>query len=147
MANNKFRVIIPENADSFITLCDGIIEKEDALAPNGILTPAELLELKAQRLAAFNANKEAKAAEKLAEEKTKARDLILGKADGQGVNTPGTAMFYVTKLRDKVLADNKTNPKVLGEWSFVVDDSPKKKKKTSNNQPVPPIPPIPPVGP
>ncbi len=33
MANNQFRVVIPKNADEFITLCDDIIQKEDSLAP------------------------------------------------------------------------------------------------------------------
>jgi hypothetical protein len=128
MANNQFRVVIPTNADAFITLCDEIIEKEEELAPNGILSAAELQELKDLRTDAAKANKEAKQLEKQAEDKTKARDLCLGKANGQGVATPGTALFFVTKLRDKALADNKTNPKAIGEWGFVVDDSPKKKK-------------------
>ncbi len=95
----------------------------------GTLKPGELQKLKDLRNTAFKANKEAKDLEKLAEEKTKTRDLNLGKADGQGVATPDTAMFFVTKLRDIVLAENKTNPKVLGEWGFVVDNSPKAKKK------------------
>lgn len=125
MPNNKFRVVIPDNADEFLILIDAIIEKEEAIAPNGVLTPAELAALKQKRETAFKANKEKKEFEKRAEERTRDRDNALGRAKGQGVDTPDTCEFYVTQLRDLVLARNKTNPKVLGEWGFDVDDSPR----------------------
>lgn len=129
MPNNKFRVVIPKNADEFIILIDNIIAKEEALGPNGMLSAAELQKLKDLRALAFDANKEQKQLTKKAEDKTKERDLAFGRAQGQGVDTPDTCEFLVTKLRDKALSEHKQNPKALGAWGFVVDDSPKAKKK------------------
>lgn len=128
------RVIIPDNADEFITLAELIIAKEQALAPNGILSPQELTALQDLRQKGFDANKLQQQLYKDAEEKTHERDNALGLGKGARVDIPGTAMFLVTKVRDSVLAANKTNPQVLGEWGFTVDSSPKKK---SNQPPVP----------
>lgn len=129
MSRVTTRVEIPKNADKFLILIDDIVEKEEALAPNGVLSTDDLTKLKALKTIANDSNVAMKAAKKLAEEKTAARDFAFGRTKGQGVNTPDTCEFFVTKLRDKLLADNKTNPKVLGEWGFVVDSSPKAKKK------------------
>lgn len=123
MASNKVRVVIPENVTEYLLLVKNITDKEDALAPNGTLSPAELQTLKDLASTAFKANEEKKAAEKLAEERTRDRDNALGRAEGQGVDTPNTCDFLVTQLRDLLLAKNKTNPKVLGEWGFEVDDA------------------------
>lgn len=121
------RVIIPDNADELIGLIELIIAKETAVAPNGVLTPAELTELQDYRQKGADANAAQKQFYKDAEEKTKMRDLALGTHKGATVNQPGSAMYLVTYLRDALLAKNKTNPNVLGEWGFVVDTSPKKK--------------------
>ncbi len=125
MANNKVRVVIPQNADEYLILIDRIIAQEDKLPPNGMLNATELQQLKDLREEAFKANKEKGDYERLAEEKTRTRDLAFGRAKGQGVNTPNTCEYLVTKVRDKALADNKTNPKALGAWGFEVDDSPR----------------------
>lgn len=129
MSNNKVRVVIPKNADEYLILIDDIIAEETDLAPNGTLNAAELAKLVTLRGIAFDANKKRKEFEKAAEDKTKERDLAFGRAKGQNVDTPDTCDFLVTKVRDKALAENKTNPKALGKWGFVVDDSPKTKKK------------------
>ncbi|MCX6199823.1 MAG: hypothetical protein NTY88_11480 [Bacteroidetes bacterium] len=129
MPNNKFRVVIPPNADGFLILIGDIIKQEDSLAPNGMLTPAELQKLKDLRTDAGKANEEQKKLAKQAEDKTKVRDLAFGRTKGQNVSTPDTCEYFVTKVRDKALSDNKTNPKAIGAWGFVVDDSPKVKKK------------------
>ena len=123
MARNKVRVVIPENVKEYLLLIKNIADKEDALAPNGNLSAADLQTLKDLGLAAYKADAEKSAAEKLAEEKTRERDNALGRAEGQGVDTPNTCDFLVTQLRDLLLAKNKTNPKVLGEWGFEVDDA------------------------
>ena len=129
MPNNKFRVVLPKNADEYLILMDDIIVEENSLAPNGMLSAAELTVLQNKRDVAFKANKDKKELEKKAEDKTKERDLAFGRAKGQNVATPDTCDFLVTKLRDKALSENKTHPKALGAWGFVVDDSPKAKKK------------------
>lgn len=125
------RVVLPRNADAFIGLIDLIVEKEEALAPNGKMSAAELTELKGYRAIALAAAKESDSLKRKSEEKTAERDRALGRAADQGVDTPGTCAFLVTMLRDRLLADNKTNPKVLGEWGFTVNDSPAPKKKGS----------------
>ena len=118
------RVVINENPDKLITLMTDIIDKETAVAPNGVLTPGELTALTALRDTAKTANKEQVDLYKLAEEKTRTRDNALGITAGMKVDQPGTGMYTITYVRDILLAKNKTNPKVLGEWGFVVDDSP-----------------------
>ena len=129
------RVIIPENVDAFITLVSDIITKEQSLGPNGNLTPAELAQLEQLRNDGKKASDEQKAAYKKAEELTITRDNLLGTGKKAKVNQPGTALYQVTALRDILLAKNKTNPKVLGEWGFEVDDSPK-----AGDEPTPPAP-------
>ena len=123
MASNKVRVVIPENVTEYLLLVKNIVEKEDSLAPNGTLSPAELQTLKDLGITAYKADVEKSAAEKKAEEKTRERDNALGRAEGQGVDTPNTCDYFVTQLRDLLLAKNKQNPKVLGEWGFEVDDA------------------------
>ena len=123
MASNKVRVVIPENVTEYLLLVKNIVEKEDSLAPNGTLSPAELQALKDLGITAYKADAEKKVAEKKAEEKTRERDNALGRAEGQGVDTPNTCDYFVTQLRDLLLAKNKQNPKVLGEWGFEVDDA------------------------
>ena len=129
------RVIIPENADLLIHLLDNAIAKEQTLAPNGTLTAAELAELIALRDTGKDANDKQQQHYKKAEELTVTRNNALGITAGMSVDQPGSAMYLITSLRDLLLARNKTNPKVLGEWGFDVDDSPKKKE-----EPLPPTP-------
>ncbi len=135
MSSNKFRVVIPTNADEFLILINSVIAKEESLAPNGTLSAAELQRLKDLYTVANKANAEKKELERKAEERTRDRDNAFGRAKGQGVDTPDTCEFFVTQLRDLVLARNKTNPKVLGEWGFDVDDSPR-----AGDEPTPPAP-------
>lgn len=127
------RVIIPENPDLLIHLLDSAITKEQSLAPNGTLTPQELTDLIALRDKGKEASEKQQYHYKMAEELTITRNNSLGISSGMSVDQPGTAMYFITQLRDLLLARNKTNPKVLGEWGFEVDDSPKKK-----DEPTPP---------
>lgn len=121
------RVIIPENPDLLIHLLDSAIAKEQSLAPNGTLTPQELADLIALRDVAAKANTDQQEYYRKAEELTVTRNNALGITAGMSVDQPGSALFLLTSLRDLLLARNKTNPKVLGEWGFDVDDSPQKK--------------------
>lgn len=115
------RINVPKTADEFIELMDSIIEKENALAPNGMLSPGELTAMTALRDTAKSSNKLQKQLHKDAEEATEGRDVALGMTS---VDTPGTGMYYVTMVRDLILAKNKQNPHKAGEWGFEVDDSP-----------------------
>jgi len=124
------RVIIPANVYDLLVLISLIIEKEQALAPNGTLTAAELQQLIDLRDIAFKAEKEQAKLHRDAEEETAKRNIALGIAEGMSVDQPGSALYLVTMLRDLLLGRNKTNPKVLGEWGFNVDDSPQKKDDT-----------------
>lgn len=129
------RVIIPLNPDLLIHLLDSAIEKEQSLAPNSTLTPQELSDLSGFRDIAKKSNEEQQKLYKKAEELTGTRNNALGITDGISVDQPGTGMYLLTALRDLLLARNKTNPKVLGEWGFNVDDTPQSK--------TPPTPPAP----
>ena len=67
MASNKVRVVIPENVTEYLLLVKNIVEKEDSLAPNGTLSPAELQTLKDLGITAYKADVEKSAAEKKSE--------------------------------------------------------------------------------
>jgi len=116
------RVNIPTKADDHITLAKAILAKHTALAAasplNGITGIANL---GSQTTAADTYNQSAKSLNKQAELATQNRDLALGQS---GQLTPGTVRFFVTSARDILLGLNKGNEKKLGDWGFVVDDSP-----------------------
>ncbi len=124
------RVIIPENPDQLIKLMQDAVSREQTLAPNGTLSPQELTDFANLLITADTANEKQKEHYKKAEELTVTRNNALGTTDGMSVDQPGTGMFLLTTLRDLLLARNKTNPKVLGEWGFEVDDTPQKKADT-----------------
>ena len=130
------RVVIPVNVAELIELCNLIIEKEDSLAPNGTLTPAELTDLKNLRDVAQKTDKAQAKLHRDAEEETAKRNNALGITDGMSVDQPGSVLYLVTMLRDLLLGRNKINPKVLGEWGFEVDESP----KSGGTPPAPPTP-------
>ena len=129
------RVNIPANADELITLLDNIIAKENALAPNGLLNDAELLEVVAIRDAAKTANNLQKQLYRDAEAQTELRNVKLGTNTGANVNLPGTGLYYVTYVRDLGLTKNKQTPHKIGEWGFEVDDAPQ-----GGGTPTPPTP-------
>jgi hypothetical protein len=108
---------------------DKIIEKETELGTEALLKPADLQQLKEKRDVALASQKNSKDLQKKAEEETQNRNLTLGIAKGQNVDTPGTAMYLVTKHRTLATVNNKENPKALGAWGYTVDDSPKVKKE------------------
>lgn len=118
------RVKIPKKPDEMLTLVGDIIIRENANPAESNLSPAEIVELTGYRDAGRTANNLQKELSRQAEEQTGIRNNALGLGDGQKVDVPGSAMYLITKLRDILLAKNKTNPKALGNWGFEVDDSP-----------------------
>ena len=118
------RVKIPKNPDLLLTLIGTITTKETALGPNSNLSAAELTELQGYKTSATADNIAQKDLARQAEEKTVSRNTALGIKKGQKVTQPGNASYLVAKLRDLLLAKNKTNANVLGQWGFTVDNSP-----------------------
>jgi hypothetical protein len=125
------RVVIPRDVDKFINLLNLIIDKETGLAGDANFSPDELQMLTELCNSAKQANEAQATLYKQAEEQVKARDNALGIGS---VNTPGTAMYFVTKLRDLLLAQHKTNAKTLGAWGFTVDDSKQTTKGDSSKK-------------
>jgi hypothetical protein len=126
------RVLIPKNADDMIHLIDRILEKENNLDADATLSAEELQALAALRDTGKKANDAQQALRKQAEEEVVRRDNALGTGQNGRVNVPTSAKYLVAKLRDLLLAQNKTNPKVLGEWGFVVDSSPQAHPKNGD---------------
>ena len=116
------RITIPTNVDDHLTLAKAILAQHAALGPasplNGI---KDIATFGPQTKAADAANTLAKSLAKQAETAKQNRDLALGQS---GQLTPGSVRFFVTSARDVLLGLNKGNEKKLGDWGFVVDDSP-----------------------
>ena len=123
---HSMRIIVPANPDGLITLAKAISAKHTALgAASPLNAIQDIAKLAPQTVIAETNNASAKTLSKQAETATQARDVALGQ-DGQ--LTPGTVRYFVDSARDILAGANKGNEKKLGDWGFVVDDSPAPKK-------------------
>jgi len=125
------RVTIPASPDELLALAGKIIAKHahDATTGGSLLTalpPAEgetsAMEDMTTKLAA--ANLRHALAHDLSRQADKAyqdRDAVLGIK----VSDAGTVRYYVTAVRDLLLALNKGREKALGDWGFEVADTPR----------------------
>ena len=120
MAKPTVRVIIPRNPDGLLSLADLVYKKHQA---DGAKSPLQTLSdynwndngpkiAEAQVLDA-----QAKQMEKDLEELYRLRDILLKPID-----------LTVKSSRDNLMGIYKNNYKKLGDWGYVVDDTPKAKK-------------------
>ena len=125
------RVTIPSNADELLALADKIVKKHGADTAGGgtsaltALTNAEgdkpgMADMAAKLGAAGAQHALAGDLSKQADKAYQARDASLGK----NVSDRDTVLFYVTAVRDLLLAVNKGREKALGDWGFEVADTP-----------------------
>jgi len=116
------RVDIPGKVDQHIELAKLIREKHVALGAASPLNSIEGFDAFGPlTITADTTNKNSKSLMKQAETAKQARDLALGQS---GRLKPGTVRYFVTAARDVLLGVNKGKEKKLGDWGFVVDDSP-----------------------
>ncbi len=113
------RVIIPKNADDLIALAKAIGVKHTADGAGSVLAGLNMTDLAAKATAADTQNQASAKAYRDAELATQNRDNALG----TDRSTQGTVSYYVTAVRDLLLALNKGNEQKLGDWGFTVDQS------------------------
>lgn len=129
MANKKTlgRVIIPNSIEELLTLAQSVYKKHQNDGGSSILKGLQdynwdtLGPNVAQALAK---HREAEDLRRRMENAYKERDLMLGEIRAAVRST--AAMLK---------GANAKNPKRLGEWGFVVDDTPKTKKESDDNSP------------
>ena len=130
MAKSKVRVEIPKNVDEKLKLAGKINDKH---VLDGVNSPLkgledETWENSAPNIALAQAKHDAaKALEKEVEKLYEARDKFLVPIDAT-----------IKASRDLLLGKFSKSPKKLGDWGFVVDDTPKAKKGGKLTPPFPP---------
>jgi hypothetical protein len=121
MANPNFRVVVPKKPEQLIDLAGNINKKHQ--------DDKEQSPLKAMRVHKWEDNgpkiatclehhKKAEELKRQMEEEYRNRDLLLIDL----VNS-------VKASRDILLGVCRDNPKIMGEWGFLVDDTPRNPKK------------------
>ncbi|MGH7975790.1 MAG: hypothetical protein ACREC8_03915 [Limisphaerales bacterium] len=114
------RVIIPKNPEELIALAKSIGAKHTADGAGSPLSSLNMADLTAKTTTADTQNQASAQAYRDAELATQNRDDALG----TDRSTQGTVSYYVTAVRDLLLALNKGNEQKLGDWGFTVDQSP-----------------------
>ena len=121
MARVTVRVDIPSGSpEEMMKLGNKIIETDAAAAPADKLDPAKISALQGDMTTAGAQHKEMLKQAALAQTSRVNRDTALGTADGQTVNTKGTALNIITNFRDRLLLENEDNPEVLTNYGFNV---------------------------
>lgn len=127
MGNKNLRVVVPRNSKELVRLITQVLEKH---AADGAKSPLNGLDMKAFAAQAKIASAALDKSEKLRKESEKAmeeRNLSLGIARGQRI-TEGTAIYFVTSVRDMLLGLYKGKEHQLTDWGFEVNTSPRTKK-------------------
>ncbi len=126
------RVNIPANVDKLIQLSQSVLAKRVALGAASPLSGLKIAEWTANTATADIENKRAAQLRLDAEKATQNRDnAISDNTDPLGVE------FNVKSARDILMALNKGNEQLLGDWGFDVDTS------ARPSGPTPPTPPNP----
>ena len=121
MARRTVRVDIPIFApDKLITLCEKAIEKHTALEKNSPLKQSDMDLFSSQVAAGKSLHDQANKMHASAETIMEQARIKLGINEGQTVQTPGTAYFLITKIRDTLLAEHKGAEEALSEYGFNV---------------------------
>lgn len=127
MGNKNLRVVVPRNSQKLIRLITQVLEKH---AADGAKSPLSGLDMKAFSAQARIASTAFDKSEKLRKESEKAieeRNVALGIVRGQRI-TEGTALYFVTSVRDMLLGLYKGREHQLTDWGFEVNTSPRTKK-------------------
>ena len=119
---SKPRVNIPRNPAQAIDLAGKVYKKHTILAAASPLKSLQThtWEVNGPQVAnALTFHQQAEDFARQAEEAYRKRDLLLAEINES-----------IKASRDLLLGVYRDNPKILGEWGFVVDDSPKAAKKS-----------------
>lgn len=115
MARKTVKVEIPTNPDELLKLLKAVLEKHGEDGADSPLKALAMANLATRTSAADAANDEANRLYRLAEIETKKRGAAFGTAQ-----TPDTALFVLTQVRDMLLTIHKGNPQKLQNWGFQV---------------------------
>lgn len=130
MAQENVRVKIPKNPDDLVLLIGLILSKHVADGTTSPINNINATDFSTKANAASQKQAAALKFRKDAETSTQERDLLLGRGKLQNSKTEGTLLFYVTAIRDLLLAKYRGKEQKLADWGFVVDKSPSKKSGT-----------------
>jgi hypothetical protein len=122
MANNKFRVVIPENPAAKIALAEKINAKHieaGAQSPLHSLETNKWEENGPKVATCRQLHNEAETKKQQAEVAYRQRDVLLDPITNS-----------IKASRDLLIGVYRENPKKLIDWGFVVDDTPRAPKKT-----------------
>ena len=121
MANSTIRVNIPKNTEELLDLATNVYKKHTDLAaasPLITMVSHKWVDNGPNVAPCLQFHKQAEELKRQAEEAYRQRDLLLG-----GITES------VKASRDILLGVYRETPKVLGEYGFEVDDSPRAAKK------------------
>jgi hypothetical protein len=120
MANSSYRVIIPRNPEELLDLAAKVYQKHTSLAtasPLNAMVSHKWADNGPNVAPCLQLHKQAEELSRQAEEAYRQRDLLLGEI-----------LESVKASRDVLLGVYRQTPKVLGEFGFEVDDSPRAAK-------------------
>ena len=120
MAKQTFRVVIPTNPEKQLDLAELVLNKhttDGATGPLNTLVDHSWTDNGPKVVDARKLQDEILQLEKDLEKKYKERNLLLA-----------PVMDSVKASRDLLIGVYKSNPKKLGDWGYVVNDTPQKKK-------------------
>ncbi len=123
MAQNSFRVPLPQNFDEILELATNIQTKHLADDVNSPLRILDMAAFASKLTEGSTFNTQAKDLRRQSEEATETRNLTLGIKDGQLSDTPGSVRYYVTAARDVLQGLFRGQERKLGDWGFEVDSS------------------------
>ncbi|MBI3876541.1 MAG: hypothetical protein HY300_11435 [Verrucomicrobia bacterium] len=135
MARKTVKVDLPSNSpDDFIKLAKNLHDKHVADGDASPLDVDKMTLLGAATTPADSKNKTAKQLDAQAQTLRQERDGLLGTADGQTAETPGTMLNLLTYARDELLVKYRGTEEKLSEYGFNVlvgsAKGPTKKPKT-----------------
>ncbi len=121
MARRTIRVDIPTGKpDDIIKLAKSVHDKHVSDGVNSPLDTDKMTALDAATTPADTKNSTAKQLDAQSQTLRQQRDTLLGIADGQTADTPGTMLNLLTYARDELLVKFRGNEEMLGEYGFNV---------------------------
>jgi hypothetical protein len=120
MANSSYRVIIPQNAEELLDLAARVYQKytsQAAASPLNAMVSHKWADNGPNVAPCLQLHRQAEEFKRQAEEAYRQRDLLLSEISES-----------VKASRDLLLGVYRQTPKVLGEYGFEVDDSPRAAK-------------------
>jgi hypothetical protein len=123
MARKTVRVELPvKEPKEIIGLFQGIVKQHKKLAASSPISEGvvKMAAFEQRTIQAATLQGEIEELESSLMQKLGARDLIIGRSDGQNANTSGTLYFETLQIRDLLLAVNRGNEQALESWGFNV---------------------------